>query len=375
MDLIDKLREISARIPKLKQEGLIKTEEGTKNALVMPFINALGYNVFDPIEVTPELVADVGTKKGEKVDYAILQNGKPIMLFECKCCGTDLSIAHASQLYRYFSVTAARFGVLTDGVIYRFFSDLEAPNKMDDAPFFIFDMMDIKEETVEELKRFSKPMFDEENIITTASALKYKNAIKHFLEEQFGDGLTESFVRFCLQESKAYTGRFTQAVLEAMTPVTREALRQFINDRVDRRLKSALISEADKGKPEDAEAQTAQLGDESGNGKVVTTQEELDAYLVVKAIVREIIDVKRVTLRDAQSYCAILVDNNNRRTLCRLRFGASRKQLGILDAEKKEKLVTLETIDDIYKYAELLKTTASHYTDVTGIKDTQTNKL
>jgi len=138
MDLIDKINEMAARIP--KQIEHISTEEATKNALVMPFINALGFNVFDPTEVVPEFTADVGTKKGEKVDYAIVRDGKPILLFEVKCTGTDLNNVHASQLYRYFSVTEARFGILTDGVIYRFYSDLDAPNKMDEKPFFVFDL-------------------------------------------------------------------------------------------------------------------------------------------------------------------------------------------------------------------------------------------
>src|SRR5262245_49193343 len=111
MDFIDKIRELAVRIP--KQIDLIQTEEATKNALVMPFIAALGYNVFDPTEVTPELCADVGTKKGEKVDYAVLKESKPIILFECKHHKADLSKEHASQLYRYFSVTEARFSVLT----------------------------------------------------------------------------------------------------------------------------------------------------------------------------------------------------------------------------------------------------------------------
>src|SRR4051812_29387574 len=111
MDLIDQLKALSARLNTTK--SLIQTEEATKNAMVMPFIQILGYNVFDPTEVTPELVADIGTKKGEKVDYAILRDGRPIMLFECKRCGGELNINHAGQLFRYFHVTAARFGVLT----------------------------------------------------------------------------------------------------------------------------------------------------------------------------------------------------------------------------------------------------------------------
>lgn len=125
MDFADRIRDLAARIP--NQLAHLRTEEAAKNALVLPFISALGYNVFDPFEVTPELDADVGIKKGEKVDYAILKDGKPVMLFECKACNANLDECHASQLYRYFSVTPARVGVLTNGVVYRFFSDLDLP--------------------------------------------------------------------------------------------------------------------------------------------------------------------------------------------------------------------------------------------------------
>lgn len=150
MDLIDQLKDLSSRIRKVK-DG-IQTEEATKNAMIMPFIQILGYNVFDPSEVTPELIADVGVKKGEKVDYAILMDNKPIILFECKKSDSDLSINHASQLFRYFHVTEARFAVLTNGVSYRFFTDLEQPNKMDEKPFFEFNILDFKDHHVDELK-------------------------------------------------------------------------------------------------------------------------------------------------------------------------------------------------------------------------------
>ena len=112
-DLIDAIRSIAAKIE--KSRSLVQTEEATKNAFVMPFIAALGYDVFDPTEVTPEMVADVGVKKGEKIDYAVMRDGKPIMLFECKHHGANLDTEHASQLYRYFSVTEGRVAVLTNG--------------------------------------------------------------------------------------------------------------------------------------------------------------------------------------------------------------------------------------------------------------------
>lgn len=359
MDLIDRLREIAAKIPKSKQEGLMKTEEGTKNALVMPFINALGYNVFDPLEVTPELIADVGIKKGEKVDYAILKDGKPIILFECKIFGTDLSQVHASQLYRYFSVTAARFGILTDGQVYRFYTDLEAPNKMDIAPFFVFDLADIKEPMVEELKRFTKPMFDQDSILNSASELKYKSAMKAYFEAQF-DRPSESFVRMALQESHAYTGRLTQTVIEQFTPLLKESLRLFISDQVEKRLKSAL--EADTRAKEET-GETAAVVVEPSPEKVVTTQDELDAYLVIKAIVRNVLDVKRVVLRDVQSYCSILIDNNNRRPLCRLYFNSAQKYVSFIHKDKSEERLPIASVDDLYQHADRLIATAKQYTE------------
>lgn len=126
----------------------------------MPFINLLGYDVFNPTEVVPEFTADVGTKQGEKVDYAIFKDDEVIMLIECKKYGADLSEVHTSQLYRYFSVAHARIAVLTDGVLYRFYTDLEESNIMDTKPFLEFNMLDVQPPLVSELKRFTKPAFD-----------------------------------------------------------------------------------------------------------------------------------------------------------------------------------------------------------------------
>ena len=164
MDFIDQIRELGERALDLKEA--LETEEATKNALVMPFIRLLGYDVFDPREVVPEYTADIGTKKGEKVDYAIFKDGSPAILFECKASDVELSGSHASQLYRYFSaVQEVRFGVLTNGIVYRFFSDIEAENLMDDKPFFELDLLEIRESLVEELKKFTKTTGSRLNIM------------------------------------------------------------------------------------------------------------------------------------------------------------------------------------------------------------------
>ena len=182
MDLFEQLRVLSARVPVL--QPLTKTEEATKHALVLPFIRALGYDPFDPTEVVPEFVADVGTKKGEKVDYAVFRDGVPIMLFECKVIGTNLDDVHFSQLFRYYHVSRARIGVLTNGLVYRFFTDLEEPNKMDSKPFLEFNLLELHGPTVEEVRRFTKVGFNMDEVLGAAVELKYTKEIKRLLSEQ-----------------------------------------------------------------------------------------------------------------------------------------------------------------------------------------------
>ncbi|HPC03415.1 MAG TPA: type I restriction endonuclease [Syntrophales bacterium] len=359
MDFIDKICELSARIS--KQLENIQTEEATKHALVMPFIAALGYNVFDPTEVTPELCADVGLKKSEKVDYAILSNGKPIILFEVKHHAVDLGKSQMSQLYRYFGVTEARFGVLTNGLLYWFFTDLEAPNKMDSKPFFEFNMLDIKETAVEELKKFSKSSFDLDYILTTASELKYTREIKRMLLEQMQEP-TDDFVKFFA--SHVYGGRVTQEVRELFSQLTKQAFKQVINDQINERLKSALASDVGTTSPAATDSSLS-AGESKNIDDIETTEEELEGYHIVRAIVRECIPSKRVAMRDVHSYCGILLDNNNRKPICRLHFNTAQKYLSFFDTEKEEK-IPIESLDDIYKYADRLRSTVIKYDSKKG---------
>ena len=195
MDFIDDVRTRSDRFAKRIEH--LETEEATKSALVLPFIQMLGYEIFDPTEVVPEFTADVGTKKGEKVDYALIQDGKPAILIECKKYGSNLDEAEMSQLLRYFTVTAARFGILTDGIVYRFFSDLDQPNVMDTKPFFEFNILDFTDIQVTELKRFTKSAFAVREIVDAARELKYTTEIKRILAEELA-APSKEFVRFFL---------------------------------------------------------------------------------------------------------------------------------------------------------------------------------
>ena len=354
MDFIDSFRQLAAPIP--KQLEHIHTEEATKIALVTPFIRALGYDTTDPAEVVPEFTADVGEKKGEKVDFAIMISRKPAILFECKWSGSDLDQEHASQLRRYLNSTEARFGVLTNGVVYRFFADLEKPNVMDSRPFLEFNMLDIQEDLVEELKKFTKESFDLDDILTTASELKYTREIKRLLSEELSEP-SDEFVRFFGR--KVYTGMMTQSVREQFAQITRSAFHQVVNDRISERLRSALsddVAPPSEVLPEGDQVAIVAEGEEDDTASdIVTTDEELEGYYIVKSILREGIDIARVIMRDQVSYCSIILDNNQFKNICRLRFNSSQKYLGVLDEEGNEQRLRIVDLDGIYAHADRLK--------------------
>lgn len=357
MDFIDQLRALAARVP--GQIEHTKTEEATKHALVLPFINALGYNVFDPTEVVPEFTCDVGTKKGEKIDYALFRDGKPVILFECKQSSVTLDKAEYGQLMRYFHVTSARIGVLTNGIVYKFYTDLEEPNKMDAKPFLEFNILDFKESAAEEIKRFTKSSFNLDELLGVAVELKYTKEIKRLLGEQL-QSPSEEFVKFFT--AQVYTGVKTQKIVQQFTDLTKRAFGQFINERINERLKTAMEADGQPVKlPEASITVPAIAANEQGNGKIITTEEEIEAFHIIKAILREVVAPGRIAMRDSESYCAILLDDNNRKPICRLRFGANKKSVGIFDAQKIEERLPIAELNDIFGLADRLKQTLSNY--------------
>ena len=271
MDFIDEVRTRSGRFANRVEH--LNTEEATKNSLVLPFIEMMGYSIFDPTEVVPEFTADVGTKRGEKVDYALMWDGRPAILIECKRYGSNLNEEDMSQLLRYFTVTDARFGILTDGITYRFFSDLDQPNMMDPKPFFVFNMLDFTEAQVEELKRFTKSAFDMTEIVDAARELKYTTEIKRVLAEELASP-SDDFVGFIVR--RVYEGRVTRPVREMFSSLAHQAFTQFINDRINDRLKSALERGDENEKPSEEQAQPEPEEPEEGEPEV--TALELEAF-------------------------------------------------------------------------------------------------
>lgn len=350
MELQNQLKALADKVNKLK--GQIETEESTKHAFVLPFINLLGYDTFDPTEVVPEFTADLGLKKGEKVDYAIFQNGEPIIIIECKNWKEKLN-PHNSQLFRYFHTTKTRFSLLTNGIEYQFYTDLVAANKMDEKPFLEFDITQLKENTINEIAKFHKSKFNIAEIVDNASSLKYVKEIKKLISDEL-QSPSHDFVR--LFASGVFSGRITEKVMGEFKELVSRAFNQTISERVNDRLKAALTKEGEKQKEEDKEPEKV--------SKVSTTEEEMDGFRIVVAILRRKLPIERIIHRDTQSYFGILLDDNNRKPLCRLHLNGGNKYLGVFDNNKEETRYLIDTVGDIYRFEDKLLETVDYYETV-----------
>lgn len=350
MDFKDQIKQLSERIKKMKDQ--IATEEATKNALIMPFIQILGYDVFNPMEVVPEMDCDLVKKKGEKIDYAIMKDGEPIILFECKHWQQDLDL-HSTQLQKYFVASKAKFGVLTNGIIYRFYTDLAKPNLMDDTPFLEVDMENFKEVQVEELKKFHKSYFDVDNIFSSASELKYMAELKSIIRQEFNSPSTEMVRMLC---KRIYEGVITQKVIDQFTDLVKRSFSGHINDVMSERLNIAIKSTepSNDNQPQAEQPQDQIQSDEkpSVESRIITTEEEVEGYYIVKSILRGYVDADRITYRDTISYFSIICDDNNRKPICRLYFNTANKYIVIVDSDKKDVKYKISCLDDIYQYAD-----------------------
>lgn len=341
--------------------GAIETEEATKNAFIMPFIsNVLGYDIFDPAEVIPEFTADVGVKRGEKVDYAICRNGSVQMLIECKKLGDALDLKYASQLFRYFAVTEARIAILTNGREYHVFTDSDMPNRMDEKPFLVFDLLDVDRTLIPELQKLSRDAFDLESVTSAAEELKYISGIRRIIASEVKEP-SDEWIRFFV--NRLYDGRTTQRIIDQFRPLVTKALNQYIGDQVNSRLKTALDDDTSDGsstsRVEPSEHETvgvATVGEttaaSTSEALDETTDEELEGFNIVRAIACAEVDPERIHHRDGKVYFAVLLDNNNRKPIIRLHLnGKNIKYVTTFENGKEGTRRDIESVVDIYRVA------------------------
>lgn len=352
MNIKEKLTNLSERAEKLTDQ--IKTEEATKQSLILPFFQFLGYDVFNPLEFCPEFDADYGVKKGEKVDYAIIIDGEPLILIEAKCISENLD-KHGSQLFRYFSTTKAKFGVLTNGIKYRFFTDLEENNKMDQRPFFEIDILNLNDYQIKYLENFKKDKLDVESILDTASELKYTSLIKEFLKNEL-NSTSDDFTNYIL--SHIYEGRKTSQIVEKFNPIINKAFNQFINETMSLKFEQTLNGSSSIRTntniiDESMDDTACTVTIEEPISKILTTAEELEGFAIIKSLLRKVVSPDVITYKDTESYFGILYSNNTRKWICRLQLN-SKKYLIIPNEDKTVEKIKIESIDDIYNYEDKL---------------------
>lgn len=358
MDFKDNILQLAEKIA--KQKDAIVTEEGTKNAFIMPMIAALGYDIFNPFEVVPELDCDLIKKKGEKIDYAIMKDEQPILLIECKHWKQKLNL-HDTQLQKYFVASNARFGVLTNGIEYRFYTDLEKANIMDEKPFLIIDMLDLSDADIEQLKKFHKSYYNESDILSTASELKYTTEIKSILNREFISP-TPDFVKFFLRQ--VYDGQATQKVVDQFTPIVKKSISSVVNDIISDRLNVAIKSGEQADVPVTKEDTPQEIENVlpdgivamDGESGVVTTQEEIDAYNIIRSILRKSISADKIVYKDFKSYFAIGIEKPSYWWICRLSFGNRKKSI-IFPTEnyKSQEKYDIDSIDGIFECIDKLE--------------------
>ena len=364
MEIAERLAALGSKIQ--KQRASTETEEATKTAFIMPFIaNVLGYDVFCPDEVIPEFTSDVGTKRGEKVDYAIIKDGVVQILIEAKAIGSELSINHAAQLFRYFAASNARIGILTNGQNWHFYTDLDKPNRMDEQPFLQLDLLDLDASVIPPLTKLTKSSFDLDSVVSAAEELKYVGAIKRELAAQFREPDVDWVSGIA---RRVYEGSITARVREQFAVLVSKAMKQFLADQVNERLKTALGGQGygevgappaditDAPEPAEADPEVAQR-----DRGVVTTPEEVDGFLIVRAIACSELPLERIVPRDQKSYCSVLADDNNRKPIARLHFNGANRYIGLFDENKNETRIQIGSLDEIYLHAEQIRATAKRW--------------
>ena len=349
MELIDKINALALRC---KSHGKnLKNEEQTKMTLILPFIQMLGYDVFDPSEVVPEYDASLGVKKEDRVDYALMKDGKPIILIECKAYGTQLDAQKCSQLMRYFAGTPAHVGVLTDGNRYQLYSDLKEPNKMDDRPYIEFTLEDFKEIALPAIKKLTKDEFDVDVLQNEAKTLMYSKRIKDILTAEFKKPSLELVSWFVHKVDREL--RNTRSVQDRFAPILDATMKSWLKDEINSRLESAK-------QPEQAD-QPDQLSPQDYG--IVTTEMEIQVYLAVKAILAAVMPPEKVTLNDCKGFCNILYDGKQTKRIARMYSDGEQVTWFCTTDENNNEAngKKISGLDDIYQFTDELRETAKRY--------------
>lgn len=326
MDFEKKLENYLSKIGRIQEQLDDFTEEATKTALIMPFFSVLGYDVFDANEFMPEFTCDVATKKGEKVDYAILKDGEPIIIIEAKRAGMKLQKQQQGQLFRYFSTNRCRIAILTNGVIYQFFSDLNAPNIMDDEPFLSFNLIEDEPSIYSSsVKQFCKEEFDIKNVIANAIFQKYATVVEKTLKQDLLNP-SDELVKYFLSRPEVKTGnRITSQMIEKHRQMTQKAMQKVFGVQI----------------------QSALDGEENHNAETVMSVQDISEKL--QNILKTIIPNFRAVTEDSDDYLRLHIYTSSNRKIGNIKIMKSDFSIHLKKTGSPETHI-LQSEEEIKKY-------------------------
>ncbi|WP_310505838.1 hypothetical protein [Bacteroides faecis] len=238
---------------------------------------------------------------------------------------------------------------------------------MDERPFLVVNMLDLSDADIEQLKKFHKSYYNENNVLSTANELKYTTEIKEIFNKEI-QSPTSDFVRFFAKQIYT-TGQITQKVVEMFTPLVKKSMSMVINDIIAERLNTAMKNDEQVEDTTNISSNLPNSPKENTENKlpegivymdkeagIITTQEEMDAYNIVRSILRRSVDASRITYKDYKTYFVISLDNSQWYWICRISIGARKKQIGIpVNKYKSCDWIQIDSIDDIFKYADRLE--------------------
>lgn len=340
-----------------EKKSVIHTEETTKLSLILPFMRILGYDTTNPINFRAEYTADIGVKRGEKVDFAILSDEHVEILIECKSVDVELEEKHLSQLFRYFSVTEAKLAILTNGLVYQFYTDSLDDNQMDKTPFFEINLEDYTKKDVNKLEKFTNENFDVSKVTKNAQELKFNNGVKKVLAKEF-ETPSDEFIKAIAKQ--VYEGQLHKKKKELFSKIITNKIKEIIDEKVNARLETAIAKDQPEAEPE------VEIIDSS---KIETSHEEWEGYFTIKGICSEIVDPDRIAIRDRKEYCNVLFDDNQYYPIAKLHFNNPKNlRVEFFDSynvyetgSKRGNKVNIDAVKDIYKYKEKILVTVNNY--------------
>lgn len=349
----DDLKNFAGTIEEKKEN--IHTEETTKISLILPFIQLLGYDITNPNEVQAEYTADMGVKKGEKIDLAIFINNELEILIECKPVNMKLTHDQISQLYRYFNVTDAKFGILTNGDNYKIYTDIRKPNMMDERPFLDVTLSKITDKQIIELSKFAKQNYNFTKIREKVNILKYKTDVKAQITSEM-ENPSEEFIKAIVKP--VYPKPLTQPMKKTFKKIITEEFNDIINEKVNKQLDDALNNN---------QLIEKSLKEYHEENKGNYTLAEIEAFNFIVKMLENTIDTDRLFTRKVKSYTSILLDNNSNYPIIRLIFNEKQLKIGLFDSFKRDKYNArvcenkeITDIDDLFNYKENLVKTVKH---------------